>query len=200
VKALELNADPYVWAEIPLDYPAGPYADQAQWAVALGEAYSEGAPDAASVRDRLVQIAGALPISDRVGLYKLLWLRPDPDKRPLLVNVYVLPEDGLEDVTLQELAGAYDTDVVRPPAVDMVDSDVFGSAARVLSYMKDPDPERDRLIMQITIVGRRDGVLVRLDAFTANLGDGMLAVDPITELLERFSTPDPVSATASDGL
>jgi len=185
VKTIELTADPYVWADIPLAFPCGPFEVQADWASALGEAYSEGKADASAVRDRLTEIARALPVEPRLGLIKLLWLAPDPDKQPLLVNVNLMSQVGLESIPLQELAGAYEPDPVRPPVVDRLDSPAFGSIARVLSYVR--SAERGNLVMQISLVGKRDGLLVRLDAFTSDLAYGVLAVDPITELMNTIT-------------
>jgi hypothetical protein len=188
VKTVELKSDPNLWAQIPLTFPCGPFETQADWAAAFGDAYSENQPNARDVRARLTEMAAALPIEIRPGLFKRLWLLPDPNNRPLIVYVSGMPEAGLQDVPIQDLAGAYDSEAVRPPIVDQFDSSVFGKFARVISYAK--NSETDRLVMSITLVGRLDGMLVRLDAFTPDLAGGVLAVDAITDLMELVSIAD----------
>lgn len=188
MKTVELKTDPNVWAQIPLVFPCGPFETQGDWAAAFGEAYSENQPNARNVRARLTEMAAALPLEIRPGLFKRLWMLPDPNSRPFIVFVSGMPQDGLEEVPIQDLAGAYDSDPVRPPVVDQLDSPVFGKFARVISYAK--DHEADRLVMTITLVGRLDGMLVRLDAFTPDLAGGVLAVDAITELMELVSIGD----------
>lgn len=185
MKTVELQSDPNVWAQVPLEFPCGPFVTQADWAVAFGNAYSENRSNANEIRTRLTQMAAALPIEARPGLFKQLWMSPDPETRPLFVYVCGMPEEGMEDVPIQDLAGAYASEPVRPPIVDQIDSPVFGKVARVLSYVK--DPELERLVMGITLVGRLDGMLVRLDAFTPDLAGGVLAVDAITELMDVVS-------------
>lgn len=185
MKIIELASDPDLWAQIPLVFPCGPFETQADWAVAFANAYSENQPNADDIRARLTQMATAIPVGIRPGQFKKLWMSPDPDHHPLIVYVSGMPQEGLEDVPIQDLAGAYDSEPVRPPVVDQFDSPVFGSFARVLSYVKDPD--LGRLVMEITLVGRLDGMLVRLDAFTPDLAYGVVAVDAITELMDRVS-------------
>lgn len=192
MKTIEIAQDPDIWARVPQEFPAGPYATQADWAVGLAEAYSDGRENAEEVRAGLLAIASALPIGPRLGLFDVLWYCPEAGQYPLLVNVYVAPGEGLEGVTLTELAGAYEPEPARPPIVDTLDSGVFGSVARVLSFTK--DEQRDRLLMHLSAVGRYEDVLVRIDAYTSDLGRGTAAADDFTALLEtfRFSEgPDP---------
>jgi hypothetical protein len=196
VKTVELKTDPNLWAQIPLVFPCGPFETQSDWAAAFGDAYSENQPNARDTRIRLTEMAAALPIEMRPGLFKRLWMLPDPNNRPLIVFVGGMPEDGLEDVPIQDLAGAYDSEPVRPPVVDQFDSPVFGKFARVISYTK--DRETDRLVMAITLVGRLDGMLVRLDAFTPDLAGGVLAVDAITELMDLISIGDTEDQAATE--
>jgi len=188
VKTITIDQDPEVWAEVPLEYPVGPYATQADWARGLAEAYSVGRDDADEVEAGLFAIASALPVAPRLGLFELLWHRPAIGTMPLLVNVYVAPGDGLEDVSLTELAGAYESEPARPPIVDTLESDVFGSVARVLSFTK--DEQRDRLLMHLSAVGRYEDILVRIDGYTNDLGRGTAAADDFTALLETFRFGD----------
>jgi hypothetical protein len=166
----------------------GPYATQAEWARGLAEAYSVGRDDADEVEAGLFAIASALPVAPRLGLFELFWHRPAIGTMPLLVNVYVAPGDGLEDVSLTELAGAYESEPARPPIVDTLESGVFGSVARVLSFTK--DEQRDRLLMHLSAVGRYEDILVRIDGYTNDLGRGTAAADDFTALLETFRFGD----------
>lgn len=203
MKTLEIKPNPYLWAEIPLRFPCGEFSTQGDWAVALGSAYTIDLDDADvdvdDVRTRLTDIARALPVAARPGLFKLFWLAPDPDKQPLLLNVNAVMDTGNDPTPLQELAGAYESDAARPPIVDQLETEQFGTVSRVLTYVK--DDERKRLTMRISIVGFSDGVLVRLDAFTADLSYGILAVDPITEFMATIRVEDVVgdSGTATVG-
>ncbi|MEO7017854.1 MAG: hypothetical protein ABI130_16740 [Leifsonia sp.] len=192
MKTITITQDPDVWAEVPMEYPVGPYATQTDWALGLADAYSVGRADPEAVKAGLFAIASALPVGPRLGLFEVLWYRPAAERMPLLVNVYVAPGKEFEGVALTELAGAYEPEPARPPIVDTLESGVFSSAARVLSFTK--DERRDRLLMHLSAVGRYEDVLVRIDAYTNELGHGTAAVDDFTALLETFSfgdAPDP---------
>jgi hypothetical protein len=188
VKTLELSFDPDIWAQVPLEYPAGQYATQGDWATAVAAAYAEGAPDEAAARTAIEAVARALPIGTRPGLFMVLWHLVDPFRPPLLVNVHLVPDEVSGGASLTEIAGGYSRGLVRPPVVDTVESTAFGTVARVVSVSRGEQAES--LIMRLSIAGRRDGLVVMLDARTTRLDHGALVLDDFTALMDRISIGD----------
>lgn len=188
MKTIELAFDDARWADVPLEFPAGPYATQDEWAAAVAEEYSEGADDPVAARTALEQVARLLPASPALGLYRTLWYQADPLRVPLVAEFYVAPEEAAGGLPLDELAGAFDAGLVRPPIVDTLDSARFGSIARVISVTQDPG--HNRLVMRLCAAGRLDGLVILIDARTTELDYGALALDDFTALMEGVSVVD----------
>jgi hypothetical protein len=176
------------WAEVPLEFPAGPYATQAEWADAVAEEYSGAASDRDAARTAIGRAGRVLPASPRPALFQTLWYQGDPFRLPLLVDVYVVPDELSGGLPLAELAGAHADDLVRPPVVDHLESMPFGTVARVISVSK--DHHRDRLVMRLCAAGRAEGVVVMIDARTTELDFGTLALDDFTALMEVVTVTD----------
>lgn len=195
---LALQTDPKLWAQFPQEYPVGPYADQAQWAAALAHAYVRVPPVFGRAqrerRDRLFQLASVLPVLDRPGLYRTLWYSPSPDKVPLLVFVYSIDSTPYANDSLTDLADAdvHDPSAVSPPVLDMIESKLFGQAARIVLTGRDQSSPQPRL--QMTLVARYEQVLLRVDGFTADIEYGMSALEAFTGLLDAFEVVDDSTA------
>lgn len=181
MKTLDLDYDDMLWVLVPLEFPFGPFADQEAWADAVAEAFSEGTTEPALIQDSLQRCGRAILVEPQQGLHRALWYMSDPFRVPLIARVYVAP-DGDDGQSLVELAGAYDSSSVRPPVVDELESEVFGTVARVVSFSK--DEQNDRLVMRVTFAGRHDGAMVIIDAITWELEYGTLAIDDMAALMD----------------
>jgi hypothetical protein len=188
MKTIELTFDDARWAEVPLEFPAGPYATQDEWATAVASEYSQGATDPSAARTALERVAKVLPTSPRPALFKMLWYQADPFRLPLLVDMYVVPDALSQGLTLAELAGAFDDGLVRPPVVDNLESAAFGTIARVIGVSK--DGERDRLVMRLCAAGRLNELVIMLDMRTSELDYGTLALEDFTALMEGVTVTD----------
>lgn len=182
---IEFHYDTYTWANVPLEFPAGQYATQDEWALAVAGAYALGHPDEEGAYEAVARVARVLPHIPHPALTERVWYLVNPYAFPLIANVFVVPDEATAGVDLVTLSGAYTTTAVRPPIVDTLDSGPFGRVARTISVAKTGD--RERLTMQVRLAGRAHGFTIILEASTPQLDLGALALDSITDLMDGFA-------------
>ena len=189
MNAIEIDPDARIWAEVPTEFPRGPYADQREWGEALAAAYSTGRDDAVEVEAALRRGASVIPSEPRLGLLQRFWWVRDPFGPPLLLDVHLVPEEVVGDIELQDFLGAYGGDTVRPPIVDRLDTP-NGEAVRVTSAILD---EESQISTSTRYAVRAGGWVVVLTATSYEPARLELAGEDTDAVLERIRVGPPLA-------
>ena len=194
MKAIDIDFDPTIWVDVPFEFPAGPLATREDWVKAVARAHSEGRADAEEASVALERSASVIPTDRRQGLLQRLWNVRDPFGVPLLTDAYLMPEELAGEATLQELVGAYDADALRPPIVDLLESEAVGPFARVVVSSRDDD---DRLLVSVRTAAKVSGWVLILSAVGHEPDRAALIADDIADLMGRVVVSDDDASPAA---